>query len=91
MVANCLATWEACSQDAMRVLGHRCFFYSLEGMEAPHVHVERDQTAKFWLDPVRLAGSRGFRPTELNRIRALVIEHRETFKEAWRGHFGAED
>jgi hypothetical protein len=46
-----------------------------EGAEPPHIHVERDQcTAKFWLDPVQLAGSRGFRSHELNRIRALVIE-----------------
>ena len=52
---------------------------------------ERDQcTAKFWLDPVQLAGSRGFRSHELNRIRALVIEHRVAFKEAWHGHFGTE-
>jgi hypothetical protein len=42
------------------------------------VHVERDVCeAKFWLDPVRLERSRGFRSKEINRIRALVDEHRE--------------
>ena len=75
----------------MNVSGFRFFFYSMEGDEPPHIHVERDDcTAKFWLDPVQLAGSRGFRAHELNRMRALVIEHRLAFKEAWNGHFGAE-
>jgi len=74
----------------MNVSGYRFFFYSLEGAEPPHIHVEHgDSTAKFWLDPVQLAGSRGFRTHVLNRIRALVIEHRIAFKEAWNGHFGA--
>ena len=73
----------------MNVSGHRFFFYSLEGAEPPHIHVERAEcAAKFWLDPVQLAGSRGFRSDELKRIRALVIEHRLTFTEAWHGHFG---
>ncbi len=73
----------------MTVSGFRFFFYSLEGSEPPHIHVERDRsTAKF--DPVQLARSRGFRSHELNRMRALVIEHRVTFMEAWIGHFGTE-
>jgi hypothetical protein len=75
----------------MNASGFRFFFYSLEGAEPPHIHVERDTcAAKFWLEPVQLAGSRGFRSGELNRIRAMVIEHRQTFKEAWNGHFGAQ-
>jgi hypothetical protein len=49
----------------------RFFFYSLENAEPPHVHVEsRDATAKYWLEPVELARSRGFRATELTRLRA---------------------
>ena len=44
----------------MNVSGFRFFFYSLEGAEPPHIHVERDRcTAKFWLDPIQLARSRG--------------------------------
>ena len=75
----------------MNVSGFRFFFYSLEGAEPLHIHIERDQgAAKFWLEPVQLAGSRGFRSHELNRIRALVLEHRVAFKEAWHGHFGTE-
>ena len=72
----------------LRVEGFRFFFYSLEGSEPPHVHVEHgDRTAKFWLDPVRLARSDGFRGHELNRLRLLVIERRSVFLEAWNEHF----
>jgi hypothetical protein len=71
--------------------GFRFFFYSLEGAEPPHVHVEHgDAVAKFWLDPVELARSHGFRAHEMRRARILVIEHRLRFLEAWHGHFGIE-
>jgi hypothetical protein len=71
--------------------GYRFFFYSMEGIEPSHIHIERDtSTAKFWLNPVQLAGSRGFRSHELNRLRALVIQHRVRFEEAWHAHFGSE-
>ncbi len=73
----------------LNVSGFRFFFYSLEGSEPPHNHVEHGaKTAKLWIDPVELAGSRGFRAHELNRVRLLVIEHRLAFKEAWDEHFG---
>lgn len=41
--------------------GLRFFFFSNEGMEPPHVHVEAgDGAAKFWLEPaVELAFSVG--------------------------------
>jgi len=73
----------------LALAGYRFFFFSLEGNEPPHVHVERgDEMAKYWLSPVQLAESHGFRSHELNRLRAMVIEHRNTFLEAWHGHFG---
>jgi hypothetical protein len=72
----------------LRESGFRFFFYSLEGSEPPHVHVEHgDNVAKFWLEPVSMAGSYGFRSHKLNRLRALVIEHRLKFLEAWNAHF----
>lgn len=44
----------------LRVGRSRFFFYSTDRIEPPHVHVEvGDGVAKFWLDPVRLAASRG--------------------------------
>jgi hypothetical protein len=73
----------------LRVSGFRFFFYSLEGSEPPHIHVEHgDKVAKFWLEPVSVAESHGFRSHELNRLRAMVIENRERFREAWNGYFG---
>jgi hypothetical protein len=73
----------------LRVSGFRFFFYSLEGSEPPHMHVEHgDKAAKFWLEPVSVAESHGFRSHELNRLRAMVIENRERFREAWNGYFG---
>ena len=72
----------------LRTSGFRFFFYSLEGLEPPHVHVEHgDRVAKFWLAPVSVVESHGFRSHELNRLRAMVIEHRLTFMEAWNAHF----
>jgi len=48
---------------------YRCFFYAGVREEPPHVHIERDvNVAKVWLDPVRLAGSGGFRSAEIGRI-----------------------
>ncbi len=73
----------------LRVSGFRFFFYSMEGSEPPHIHVEHgNNVAKFWLEPVAVAESRGFRSHELNRLRLLVIEHRVAFMEAWHAHFG---
>jgi hypothetical protein len=72
----------------LRVSGFRFFFYSLEGSEPPHIHVEQNEKiAKFWLEPVSVAESYGFRSHELNRLRATVIEHRVKFVEAWDAHF----
>jgi hypothetical protein len=73
----------------LRVGPFRFFFYSGDGGELPHVHVERDDCeAKFWLDPVRLERSRGFRAKEINRIRELIDEHREQLLEGWNEFFG---
>jgi hypothetical protein len=66
----------------------RFFFYAGDSGEPPHVHVERDDCeAKFWLDPVRLERSHGFRRQEINRIRALVDEHQQQLLESWHEFF----
>jgi hypothetical protein len=72
----------------LRVGPFRFFFYAGDGGEPPHVHVERDDSeAKFWLDPVRLERSHGFRGKEINRIRDLVEEHQEQLREGWHEFF----
>lgn len=73
----------------LRVKGYRFFFFSLEGQEPPHVHVEAaEKFAKFWLTPVSLAKSRGFRSGELTEIQRIVEENRDLFEEKWHEHFG---
>jgi hypothetical protein len=72
----------------LRVGPYRFFFYSSDGSEPPHVHVERDQdTAKFWLSPVRLQKSGGFRRHELRRIQQIIDDHREALLRSWNGYF----
>ena len=73
----------------LRVGSARFFFYSNEGTELPHIHVElAGALAKFWLDPVSLASSIRFSARELRRLEKQVLEHRERFLEAWHDHFG---
>jgi hypothetical protein len=72
----------------LRVGPFRFFFYAGDGGEPPHGRVERDDCeAKFWLDPVRLERSRGFRGKEINRVRELIEEHREPLMEGWNEFF----
>ena len=74
----------------LRVGPYRFFFYSSDGSEPPHVHVERDQnTAKFWLTPIRLQNSGGFRGHELNRIQRIIEDHREALLRSWHEYFNS--
>lgn len=76
------------SPTVRRIGSFRFFFFSNEGFEPPHVHVQKDRAlAKFWLDPVRLAKSTQFAAAELTRIEALVREHEAVFLEAWHEFF----
>jgi hypothetical protein len=44
-----------------RIGPYRFFFFSNEGSEPPHIHVQRDRAlAKFWLRPVALASASAF-------------------------------
>lgn len=67
---------------------YRFFFVSLDFPEPPHIHVQRErQVAKFWLDPVSMERTGGFRGAELNKIGRLVQENESLFLEAWDEHF----
>ncbi len=67
---------------------YRFFFYSGDRDEPPHIHVERENMkAKFWLSPVRLTSSGGFRRSEINRIQRLVEENREYLLRSWNEFF----
>lgn len=68
---------------------YRVYFFSHEPAEPPHVHVDRDAfTAKFWIAPVALARSAGFRPVELRRIRRILNAHQRLLLRSWHEHFG---
>ena len=72
----------------LRIHGYRFFFFSLEGKEPAHIHVEQgSRVAKFWLKPIALASSSGFRSHELTKLRSIVIENNQIFLEKWREHF----
>jgi hypothetical protein len=74
----------------LRIKGYRFFFFSLEGNEPPHIHVEHgDNVAKFWLKPVSLASSYGFRSHELANLRVIVAENSVLFLEKWYEFFGS--
>lgn len=73
----------------LKVKGYRFFFFSLEGNEPAHIHIEQgDNVAKFWLTPVSLASSYGFRSHELMKMRAIVSDHKQFFLEKWHEFFG---
>jgi Domain of unknown function (DUF4160) len=68
---------------------YRVYFMSLDCIEPPHVHVERDnQECKFWLEPLALARNVGFGARELGLIRRLIGKHRERILESWHAHPG---
>ena len=68
----------------LRIGPYRFFFYSNEKGEPPHIHVQRERfLAKFWLNPVALAGSKRFASHELRTIQKHVEDNRKMFLEAW--------
>jgi hypothetical protein len=67
---------------------YRFFFYAGDREKPPHVHVERDENiAKFWIDPVRLQRSGGFRRPELRKVEQMIREIRTELLEAWNEYF----
>ena len=74
----------------LRVGPYRFFFFSNEGNEPVHIHVEAgDGHSKFWVNPVQLAKSSGFNAREVNEMRKLVLEHSTLFMEKWNEYFGS--
>jgi hypothetical protein len=68
---------------------YRVYFFSNEGSEPPHVHVDAGgATAKFLIRPVAYAGGRGFAKSELRRIRRILESHEDEALAAWNAHFG---
>jgi hypothetical protein len=73
----------------LRAGPYRVYFYSHEPREPAHVHVDRDdQSAKFWLTPIRLAINLGFSAQELRRIQQMLIDNEKSLVEKWNERFG---
>lgn len=72
----------------LRIDAFRFFFFSNEGFEPPHIHVESgDGYAKYWLKPVILANFSGYSSTELNKIRKLTVDKEDLFLLKWNEYF----
>jgi hypothetical protein len=72
----------------LRINGYRIGFFSADGDEPPHVHVDQDgNSAKFWLEPLQLAKDAGFSRHELNEVYDLLREHRRGLLNAWHEYF----
>ena len=71
----------------LRWNGYRFYFFSNEGHEPPHVHIDKaGRSCKFWLGPARLANNWGYSDHEIGVIRAKVSECEAAFMEAWNEH-----
>lgn len=71
--------------------GYRFFFYSNEGSERPHIHIQRgEDVAKFWLTPeVERVDSFGMNSHELAKLESVVRSKRTFLERKWHDFFGA--
>lgn len=65
--------------------GYRFYFYMADLInEPPHVHVDKQgNTAKYWLSPVELANSGGFKSRELRQIERLIDANLDSLLGKW--------
>jgi hypothetical protein len=72
----------------LRLGSFRFHFYSDEGNEPPHIHVETPEgECKFWLDPIRLARNMGITPKTIRLLEKIVFEHQDDLKEKFHDYF----
>ena len=70
---------------ALRTGPYRFYFYSYDCGEPRHMHVDRHaMTAKFWLDPVRVARAGRFRKSDLREIERIIEDNLEFLLNAWK-------
>ena len=68
----------------LKIGAYRFHFYSDEGMEPPHIHIETPSgECKFWLQPIRLARNKGVSPGEIRNIEKLVFEYQDFLQEKY--------
>ena len=71
------------------IKGYRFFFYSHEGNEPMHIHIEKaDAEAKVWLKPeIKTAFFIDFSKREQREIIDLTKQNYETLKQKWNEYF----
>ena len=68
----------------LRVGPFRLHFYSNEGTEPPHIHVEKDDLeVKFWLDPVSIASNKGFKLADLRKVEKIIFQNHSLLLEKY--------
>lgn len=72
----------------LRIGPYKFNFFSTDGLEPPHIHVEAgNKNAKFWLNPIDMAANHGFAAYELNKIRKIIEQHQLSLLQTWREYF----
>lgn len=68
--------------------GYRFFFYSNEGNEPCHVHVEgHGGEMKIWIKSMTVAESYGLSGKQQRQVIEIVKAHKQAIEEAWNAHF----
>lgn len=69
--------------------GYKFRFYALDRGEPAHIHVVKDvKSLKVWLANLAVARNVGYNEREIERILAVIAEHRSDWIEAWNDFFG---
>ena len=70
--------------SVLKIGSYRFHFYSDEGKEPPHIHIETPEgECKFWMNPIRLARNRGVHPRIVREIEKLVFENQDFLMEKY--------
>jgi len=74
----------------LRINGYRFYFFSNEGNEPKHVHIEKaEANGKIWLMPkIEPEYFYGFSTNEIKEIKKIVSDNLELLKNAWDEYFG---
>ncbi|HMQ64033.1 MAG TPA: DUF4160 domain-containing protein [Flavilitoribacter sp.] len=73
----------------LNISGFRFFFYSNEGNEPPHIHVEKgDGYGKYWLEPLEKDYMKNFSPRDERKVDEIMQEQKVNFLNIWYDYFG---
>ncbi len=73
----------------LRVKSYRLYFYSNEGSEPIHIHIEKaNASCKIWLEPsIEVEYCYGFSPKEMKEVNEIVSSNLNLLKNAWDEYF----